>query len=589
MSLSKPLVAGERTTLHIKLTCERTTKVNYIEARLEGRQGWEAGSGRSRISREERYPTIKTMLAGACTLPVGVTEYEWAVLVPHDVPPSHEMDPAWARLMLRIRISLPWRIAGRHRFPLGVRLAPPSVVERKPALATSARTGDQQRRLELSLASTHLIGGEVLVGSVTAYRFEDDEPLPVTLSFQPVVSLLGRGRVRERAGMPLSAQITLPAHSAGHATPFQIHVPDTVTFQTFTHALHWQLVASARASLFSSVTATLPLTIVDRAAAAHTPPLTRAPQLGDERVAQLFGDAARKHGWRSVSAGESIEIAKTIGECTAVLTYDYREAGTFVVSRITHQLGLGLRVAPSSALRHVFWRDIEVDIAAWDRAHHVEARFTDQALGFLRPVVAAVVDEPSLGDLVSWSDDTLVLERSISKILVADVDAMTRGLERIAGAIDRSARTIVPPPLANRVDLDEWRALAREFDGKLVVGNLAIAGAIDQLAVAIALEFLPDHAPRFAIAVGDSNTAGEQLRRLSFEWARPASDVLGEPDAAAITELVTRWPASVCDFRLSNGVARVACSELTVARVRELVRELRAILIALSPSSGPYR
>src|SRR6185436_16280386 len=112
----------------------------------------------------------------------------------------------------------------------------------------------------------------------------------------------------------------------------------------------------------------VPLEIVDASAAATTAQLQVAPRLADARVTAAFERFAQAAGWHLAQpdtdeAGSPfLEHAHEGAELG--IGYAYRgKDGTYLVARLAHpSLGLGLSITPSSSLRHVFFRDIEIDI-----------------------------------------------------------------------------------------------------------------------------------------------------------------------------------------------------------------------------------
>lgn len=598
------LIVGHEVAIEIDVTAERETKVDFIEAAIEGRQGWSVGSGKSQVSHRTVFPKLVSQLMGPGILPAAATtRFAMRFQLPPGTAPSHDIDPAYAKLVLRIHISIPWRIDGRYHYEFGVRLPPPPRVERVPYVirSTTERSPADEPRIELSLASTRLIAGEACVGSLAVFHVDDRKPREVELSFVPNLTLHGRGGPRDRRGTAYTATITLPPGSAGTSVPFEISVPTVCpSFQTVTHEVKWWLVAMTGSFFSRKLDVSVPLEIVDAAARSTTPRLNAPPRLGDERIAAIFATAAAKAGWRGddLKAEEEgqFAIARDTEAGELSIAYAYRgEDGTFVITRVEHpSLGLGLSVAPSSSLRHVFWKDLEVDIAAWDRAHHVGARSQPQAVPFLQAVVPGLMRCGRLGALVRWDDAGIVFERPMSTIDERELAAMIATLEPLAPILARARAAITPPPDV-ALDLDAWRDLAKWLDAELVVGDLSMTGMLDQLPVTILLEWEAAKPARICVAVGSTDSASEQLARLALLLPRPASDVLGAPDANDLVESVTRWPNQFVDLRVEQGIARAACTLVGAPpvveplRIRELVQGLRGVLATLSPATGPYR
>lgn len=600
ISAPDPLFVGRELAIEVDITAPNETKVDFIEARLQGEQGWTVGSGKSQITQRLTYPRLGQQLMGPGVLPAGTTtRFVARYILPHGTPPTHEIGPAWSRMRFFIHISIPWRLDRRHKYDFAVRIPAPAV-ERRPAMVRS--TSDPGKpRIELGLASTELIAGEELIGTCAVFHVDDSKPREVDLALVPELALLGRGRARERRGREIAATMTIPANSAGSSIPFRLAIPASLTpsCSSATHELAWWLVARS-GSFFGGgkVDVAVPLHIVDRSAAAVTPRLNAAPRLGDERIASVFARFAARGAWKGAEPeGDDFAIEKPVGAATLRIAYAYRgEDGTFLVATVQVQsLGLGLAVAPSSSLRHMFWKDVEVDIDAWDRAHHVKARYPEQAIPFLRGVVPALTTVPELGTMIRWNDSELVLERNVTDVSDDDLGVAAAQLELLALTIAQMLVRITPPPSIT-VDLAAWRGLATWLGGTLALGDLGIHGTLDGAAVDLGLAWREDKPASVHAAVGDPNAGSEELKKIVISLPRPASDVLAANAAERLVELITRWSADMVELKVEHGVASAALllppGDVPVAdagRVRSLVEGLRAVLAALDPGSGPYR
>lgn len=607
---AKTLYGGRKARITVEITASKATKTDGIYARLFGVQGWSVGGGKNTVSSRVRWPeAIEFALSGPTLLAAGVTTpFIIEVDLPAGMPPSHEMDPAYARTELRIHISIPWRIDGRHRFLLPVSVPPPAKVERTPFAVRSNQSSSaaDKPRIELSLASTRLVAGETLVGTVAVYHMDDSKEREVELSLVPMFKLNSRMSDRERRGYPLTSKVVLPPRSSGTGVQFHLALPRTMTpnFSSITHELEWWLVARTGSFFGGRVDVSVPLEIVDASAAATTAKLTESPRLGDERIATLFAAFAAKYGWRGGDpeaepedppAGQ-FSIEREVGSSIVRIAYDYRGTeGTFLISRVEHRsLGLGLAVSPSSMARHVFWKDIEVNISEWDRAHHVVARSAAQTVPFLRGVVPALLGTRFLGSMLRWSDTEMVWQAPMTTLGMLDLATMDADLSRIAEAIEGREILILPPDNI-AVDLDAWRALAARCKGHLAKGDMAISGTLDGVPVAITPQWREGALVSVRVAYGDPELASELLRAVDLSLAKPAHDVLGRDVAEALVDPLTRWPADIVNLRVEGGVAGATLlvsgtpPVLDAARAGELVDMLRTVLAALSPGGGPYR
>ena len=596
ISAPDPLFVGEPVTIEIQVTAPKETKVDFIDARLTGEQGWKVGSGKSQVIMRMQWPKLEKRLMDEGVLPAAQThQFKATFTLPPEVPPTHEVGQAWSRMRFMVHISIPWRIDGRYRYDFAVRKPPPTV-GRAPLMVRSTSAPDKAR-IELGLASTMLIAGEELVGTCAVFHLDDKEPRKVDLALVPELALTGRGRARERRGEEIAGELQIPAGGAGQGVPFRLALPKDLTpsFAASTHALQWWLVARTGSFFGGKVDVAVPLTIVDRSALGSTPRLTAAPRLGDERIATTFAQFAASHAWRGGDPDDAdFAIEKDVGDLDLRLGYSYRgKQGTFLVSSVhLPSIGLGLSVAPSSSLRHMFWRDIEVDIAVWDAAHHVKARFAEQAIPFLKAVVPTLMNTGALGTMVRWGDTELVFERQVADVGQDDLFSAAKQLETLAFVIIDALATI-QPPFNVKVDLAGWNALAATLHGRLGLGDLSIQGTLDGLPVDLGLGWIEDQPVSVHVSVGDPNTANDELKKVVISLPQPARDVLAANAAERLVDLITRWPGDVVDLEVEKGVASAAylLSEgvADAERVRTLVEGLRAVIAALDPGTGPYR
>jgi hypothetical protein len=597
----RTLLVGRPYDVEVVITAEEPLDIDFVDARIEGEQGWAVGSGKSRTSRRELFPQLAIRLAEASTLPAGETRLRARFTLPPGTPPSHDVRPAWAYLDLHVRVGIPWWPDGHYRFTLPVRIPPPAHIERVPRAFRSSSDDPDDKRLELSLPSTTFIAGETVTGSCAVFHVDDRKEREVELALVPRLTLLG-WRTRERDASALAVTIRVPAGAAGTNIPFQFKLPPTIapTFETLTHQVRWLLVASTGSFFGGKAELAVPITIVDASAADVVAALAPPPRLADERVGQLFDQlAARDGGWQRARASRDGDVAleQELGPSTARITYTYRgEDGTFLVCTVEHpSLGLGLVVTPSSSIRHVFFEDIETDVADWDRRHLVAARAPAQVIPFLKQVVPVLQTAGELGTMVRWSDDAITFERQVGTLDAAQLGVIAATLAHVATVINGAAFDISPPP---DVTLDElaWRNLAGRLDGASGMGDLSIDGSFDRARVSLGLERRDGRPHGIRVSVGDPDAAGADLRAIALDLAHPRAEILSTKNVEPIVEQVVAWPADVVQLRIADGVASAlwllpdgARPAVDADRVHQLVGELATMLAALAPGAGPYR
>jgi hypothetical protein len=174
----EPLFVGKPFTVHVDIKTAKETKVDFIDARLRGEQGWRISAGKTTITERRRYPDLGARLMGQGVLPAETTTRLSAQFtLPEGTPPTHELPPAWGRMMLKIHIAIPWRLDGHHQYAFAVRV-PAGHIDRTP-LAAGNTTRDAppgNPRIEVALASTRVIAGETLVGSLAVFHLDDRKP-----------------------------------------------------------------------------------------------------------------------------------------------------------------------------------------------------------------------------------------------------------------------------------------------------------------------------------------------------------------------------------------------------------------------------
>ena len=576
------LFAGETATLHITLTSERETKVEFVDVLLRGRQGWTTGAGESTTAYKVDLPSLGKRVMDEGVLAEGERTFALSFTLPHGTAPSHQLTPAHARLLIDVHVSIPWWRDGHYSFVAPVRLPPPEDVTRRPLVARHPYTPKAgEPRLEVSLASSTLVAGEAVVGSCAVFHMADTKAREVDVTFEPQVVLLGGRKPYDTTGPGYRSSIILPAATAGQAVPFKIALPRDMTpsFETASHQVAWFMKLGVGSFFGGKVSMRLPLTILDASAGSRLPPLTLAPRVADERVLAAFERFGADRGMtvereeRDRFPDEQPSLVRELGDATIRIGYAYRgEKGTFLVSRVLYpRLGLALTVVPSTPLRELLSKDITIENAEWDRTHHVEGREDSQIVPFLRTSLPGA----ALGLLVRWTDDEVVTERSVGSVEGTDLASVALALESLATAIGH-ARDAITPPTGTNADLIEWRQLAERLGAPLTVGDLSIrGGTLDMQPVDLGLVFDDAWRPKtMHIAVGERQSQSAEL-----------------PDR--VRDLLATLAADLPSLGVTHGVAwaslPLASGGADAPRVREVVRTLRGVVAALVETAGPYR
>lgn len=596
---------GERTVIEVVIEAVKEIKVEFIDVTIRGVQGWSRGSGESEYGESATFPSLGKRIKDSGVLTVGEHPFSVAFTLPPGTAPSHRIQPASADLFVDIHVSIPWWPDGKYSFKLPTRLPPAATAQRTPVhVRVPFEVAGSEPRIEVALASTTLVAGETMVGSIAVFHLSDDKPRELDVSFEPQLTLRYGRRNYEISGQGYRTTVTLPAGSAGTAVPIRVRIPEDITpsFTAVTHDVTW-FVRLKIGSLFTTkLEARIPILVLDTRASSTLPGMTAAPRLADERELAVFqtyvqstmrGDEPMTllPDERPAFPDEQPSVVRIVDGGQVRVGYAYRGTdGTFLVTRVTYpSLGLGLSIRPSSALRSLLSADIEVGVAEWDRVHRVDARDAAQAVPFLRPLVPT----PGLGDLVRWTDEEIVFERAVNAVSVEDLARHVDGLIRLAGKLEQ-ARALIAPPSGIPVALDDWRKLAERLAGTLGVGDLSIAGTLDTTPVELGLLFDEQQRPmQMRVTVGDTKLATERAREVTLSLARPSAATAGGSTSERLASILASWSPDIVSLELAKGVASaslpVSAGGSDATRVRELVRNLQALLGALDDATGPYR
>jgi hypothetical protein len=596
---------GERTVIEVVVEASKETKVDFIDVKMRGVQGWERGSGEQSYGQTATFPTLAKRVADEGVLTVGTHSYSVAFTLPTGTAPSHTIRPATAKLYVDVHVSIPWWPDGKYSFILPAHLPPAATAQRTPVhVRVPFEVKGDEPRIEVALASTTLVAGETMVGSCAVFHLPDDKPRELDVSFEPSLTLRTGRRQYEMVGEGYRTTLTLPAGTAGTGVQIRVGLPAAMTpsFTAVTHDVKW-FVRFKIGSLFTTkLEGRIPILILDRRAATNLPALTTAPRLADERVLTVFQSYVQSTlngnapmtlvaDERAAFPDEQPAVARAVGDAELRVGYAYRGTdGTFLVARVTYaSLGLGLSIRPSSAFRSLLSADIEVGVAEWDRVHRVDAREAAQAVPFLRPLVPT----PRIGDLVRWTDDEIVFERAVTGVSVEDLQNIVEVLGRLAHDLE-TARAAIAPSTGLTLDVDAWHALAKRLDARLCVGDLSITGTLDTTPVELGLVFDERHHPYvMRVAVGDPKLASERARSATLSIARPSAVTADATTSERVASILAAWSPDIEHLELAQGVASaslpVTAGGADATRVRELIRALQGLLAALDETAGPYR
>lgn len=573
----------------VVLRADVETRIKHVDVRLVCKQGWFNAGAYHHIVHPDR--TVRLM--ERAVLRAGMTRVDARFELPAGMAPSHRLDPAFSSAELTARVAVSrWRAGTQTITPvLQLAVDDPS---RTPVVARAPNPGERvsEIRLEVSLASTRLIAGETVHGRCAVFGLEDHAPREVRFQFVPELTLHGTyGHTFGGWNRVLGTTVTLPAGTGGTSVPFELEVPADATpsFAAITHRLSRELLVTTGSAAAPELHVRIPIQILDPGVASQMARMRPPPPLADERIADLFGGFAASHGWHAAAADAGIghAIERSVDGCNLRLSIEYRgRRGAVLVSRARYRsLGLGLAVSPNTLLRTVIRDDFDVGIPAWDRARHVVGRSPEQVVPVLLAVVPVIV-LGELGELRRWDDHEIAFEQPAISVEDRGFAALDRNLARVAAAIAEARGAIAPP--SGVVDLEGWRALARELHGELSPGDLAIDGSLGRIPVGIVVRWDGTRPIGVDVAVGSHDTASAEARTVAIAVARPASEVVTDPSTKRLVS-VHPWSPDVIDLRVVEGVASATLEAISSHGARELVKALHRVRVALDPATGPYR
>lgn len=565
-----PLVPGVRGRVDLEVRCRRATRIEFIDVEVIAK----TVCGGSSIQHNSTERLHGARMLDATVLPEGPSRHTLELDLPATTSPTYEVLNARSTLELHVRIGRArWRPDNRAMSLLVVHPMPLARVTRVPAVY---RTDDPKVQIGLSLASTRILVGEPVLGALALYHVDDSAPRQIWIELAPMLKLLPRGAELPLSVPSLVGSIWMPRGGAGASIPFQLPPPALMpaSFRAGKQELWWRLRISSAVSMMYTVEIAVPIEVVHPGPGASVERLGPPPRLPDERAAAVLARFGTQHGWTPSYDPRTGSLSVVRGELR--MTSEPRGAeGTYLVARIeSPSLGLGLEVVPSSTVRDVFVRDLVLGVGDWDKAHRVLARSADQAVAPLGPVARVMAACARPGNLVRWTDRELELEWKIESLEVGMLVEVAQELEQIAAAVTE-ARAAVGPPAGVTVDAEAWRALAKRWRGALSLGDVSIDGKLDDgQPVRVGLEFDDDGAPHaMRVSIGEAEAAEVPPVELADLVAALPDDVdragvrVGKDGATA------SWRAPVVD----------------AVRVRELASQLRGLVAALSPNSGPYR
>ncbi|GAB4194860.1 MAG: hypothetical protein OHK0013_00540 [Sandaracinaceae bacterium] len=580
-----PIRVGQSFDVVVEIEASEPVEVEWVDLTLQCVEGWAVGSGKNRVARSHRHPSLGARLVGPTVLS-GTSRHRVRFEIPAGQPLSHEGGAAYARYSLHAQASIPWWPDARVSWPLAVR---DRVRHAEPSPAVLGPNASQL--LDIALDSQHIAVGGVVGGVVAVKRFWDGPPI-VDVTLRELLELVSwNGYVRTRHGRRYTVSLNVGPELGGKA-PFRFRFEDAPpTFDAITFRHRWELVFTPRhggvlavlAGIFGAHDVVVPVQVVESPTLAARSPMLVAPSIGDSRMQEILAEVGRaRPGWRVEGLALERAVDGPFGATEARVEWVPRERATYLRAIVEPPtLGLGLRIG-AAGLLDAFSEDVTVGHPSWDGARRVDARERTQASAFLSPLVAIAGDA-----LVSGSDDHLELERVDATMSASSLAAFVDLVDRVVAAVP-GALASIPPPRGTTCDRVTALEAARRVRGTFHPGDLALRGFLDERSLDARLLFEAGEVRALQIDV-----APVPEGTLHLGPGRDAASLASLPEAAR--PIAGSLPEAVT-VAIERGRARVWVMPTPgalfgVDHERVLALAERAVMLArsLSAEQGPFR
>lgn len=557
----RDVVPGVVAELVVLLEADEAVDLEWCDVRVTGT--WRGPSG----ARGDLLRPLEARVCGPRVLPAGTTELPCRFTLPRDAPRSHHGPGTRLEYEVAVHASIPWWPDARARFALHVVAPPGEVPVGRPRVGVSSMEGPRTGVPygELSIGTDVFEGGAVIDGTVDL-RGVDVRQVRVSLVMKEAFGH-GTGTPVSAWSIPLAAPGRFAMAVPSEATPTSIHADLSRSYE---------LTLETRGFGGPQRLAALPIVIVDPGRAGGGLRVL-PPHVGEERLAQLFARAGEAEGAR-VEAGPSLVVER---------------AG--VVARVTRALGPeGTRLAV-----HVVYPSLHLDLEVNEPRVVAFARGTDAAreagLGKRRTLVArdaaqAVALARRLAEPLkrasglSMTDTDLRYSIQTPANDVATVRRVVRDAARVADALrDPPMPTVLAPGHAR------WLALATALGGVLEAGHARVIAAREDAGIVVATTFGRDGAPLGTlIRVHPARTLALDAP-LWLDGPLPPK-LRVPPDArGALSRLARFGHVRVDQAEIDVSLDHPLGLAVPPSRASEVVDAAMRVVVALRPSSGPFR
>lgn len=585
---------GERLMLEVVVVAKHAVPIEAITACLRGEQRVTSSSTGARPPGRALLEH-RAVLEAARTLPAGEHLFRLAFELPANLPPTFSCTRVDVRYELEIRVEIPWWPDRRAVFEVPLAF-PKGEREPRPLVTVSDVDGPRPREpyAELSLASTTLVPGGLLLGAVALYNVAQVGYKAVRLRVQRVVTV-SDGRREAKELQPLLYDTPLPAKlQEGEPLPLRCVLPRELLPSYASRpskgagwSLAWRLEVEVVVGWGRNVRLAVPLAVVrDEVPQSER----RAPAVGIARAQALWTELAARHGLQYADG----RLTKQAASWSLLVHRELRQGERFLIAELLppEPLGLGLLVEPA-LLGLGRFSGLSLGLADFDAAHRVQGHDRGQLAHLLAPWVGQwplrlrlEADDHGLRVLTLGGG---YQRDSLETLLRVGLD----GLRDLP-----ARRASLPWPAALAKTEPFWRALAARIEQSSLdrgapclrgrwAGRLLRLGVVWQQgdAVGLVLELEAElsarvcHAqPLTAADVAGLSELSASSRKLATTLLFGERTLLLEPRGARL-----RLPG-----RLVVQLEPSSASE-QAALVQEALGQLTALLDDLAGRGGPYR
>jgi len=573
---AQPLVLGQSFGVVLELNADRPTQVDFVDLRIERR------------ARQTSTTICATRLREACALEAGVHTLSARLALPSEGAPSYA-GLTQVEYVARVHISVPWWPDRKSEYVLHV--VPPGwpATDPKPRVFSPHPGGAPPGvpSFDVSLADSRFVPGGTISGVLALTDAGSIRYGGVSIS---VVGRETSWRAPEGAEA-FRVRYDVAVRDA-RKIPFRLKLDDDLqpSWRNTDYALAWQLEVRAHVAHGQSVDGVIPIDIAPKGSVVHDNPRGELPRIGDERIEQLWIEAAQATGL--TLEGNALMLPGKDRPLT--LSRQHGAATRFAAVLRFPDLGLHLDGGLFTGFRRFLNPGVDISESPWGSESYVTGRDETQVKFVAAALAESCFDLPEregqarLHDvrLDDLSDETLTLSvdgAGNASALRLFADAALRVLRAA-----QSLPTKTPPPASFGVKLEDWQDLAKALRGPLQTTHMGVAGRRAGESASVRTRWSVDgRAVDTEISVSPQ---AEIDTKRTFRWAadQPVEvlpDAVGEAARETVSALYVHCATLIVEPRRLTAYTHAN----EPLRALEVVDLLLALALHLRTNDGPFR